>query len=579
MKKIISVLVLAALMLSSIIALIPAAAEDSSYVYEVKYDELEYVAFETDTHKEVDDYHNIINLTCTADLLSAQVKASVGERTLVSTKSYPITADTEYVYYVNAKNNRVGGYTGLIYAMDPGNRAYMLYGALANGGDDDQSKSCLRASFGDFSNELFGAKKEALIKQDLTADGFGQYKFVYTGYKVQVFTMSGGEWVLVKFAGQHDTITLKEGSKIVVGIYNRESGKDNQRTCTITGSKIESTNPEIVRELLTAGYSEAVARALALVPAAYTAESYKVLSDALEASGSLTDTSSFDEIEACIKAINSAIEALVPAKYTVSFDANGGIGAMESVADVNGGEYVIPECTFTAPEGKYFKGWATAADGEVIDGAATLLGDTTFYAIWDLIKYTVTFNRNGGSGKMFDAEDIVGEYTLPEPTYTAPAGKVFKGWATAADGEVVGDTYTVTGDITFYAIWGDPSYVVEFNANGGSGEMASVDTIGVYDLPECSFTAPEGKQFKGWSTTADGATTVDKIAVSADVVIYAIWEDKPVETEVPTEAPTDAPADATEPAKSGCGSFVATSVAVVAVVSVLGTAVVLKKKD
>ena len=48
-------------------------------------------------------------------------------------------------------------------------------------------------------------------------------------------------------------------------------------------------------------------------------------------------------------------------------------------------------------------------------------------------------------------------------------------------------------------------------------------------------------------------------------------------TDAPTEAPTDAPADTTEPA--GCGGFVATSVVVVAAVSVLGTAVVLKKKE
>ena len=49
--------------------------------------------------------------------------------------------------------------------------------------------------------------------------------------------------------------------------------------------------------------------------------------------------------------------------------------------------------------------------------------------------------------------------------------------------------------------------------------------------------------------------------------------------EVPTEKPTEQPAEPTEPAKQGgCGGFVATSVAVIAVVSVLGSAVVLKKK-
>jgi hypothetical protein len=574
---------IAALMLSALLALVPASADDNSYIYDVKYDELEWKAYEVNNYKEVGDYNNIIDLTCTDKLLSAQVKTAVDERSLIATKTFPITEETNYVYYVNAKNNRVGGYTGVIYAVDAAGKAYILYGAHGNGGDDDTSKCLLRAAKNDFANELFGARKEYAVKQDLTADGFGQYKIVYTGYKVQVFTLSDGEWKLANFGGSNDTITLSAGSQLAIGIYNRESGKDNQRTCAITGSRIESSNPEIVKELLNRSLGEAIVEASELVPAAYTAESYKAVADAVDAANALSADASFDDIEACINAIKDAIAALVPAKYTVKFDANGGTGAMDPIADINGGAYVIPECTFTAPEGKLFKGWATAADGEVIDGEATLVKDTTFYAIWDFVTYTVSFNRNGGSGKMFDAEGIVGEYTLPEPTYAAPEGKVFKGWATTENGEVVGATYNVTADTTFYAIWGDPSYSVTFDANGGSGEMAAAEASGEYTLPECGFTAPEGKKFKGWATTKDGAKLVDKVEVSGDITVFAIWEDKPVEeTDAPTDKTTEAPADSNKPTEkpaeqNGCGSSIAIGATVV--VALIGTAVVFKKKD
>lgn len=69
--------------------------------------------------------------------------------------------------------------------------------------------------------------------------------------------------------------------------------------------------------------------------------------------------------------------------YTVSFDANGGTGTMANVTVISG-NYTLPPCTFTAPEGKQFKGWATSADGEVITGTSiTVSADTKLFAIWE----------------------------------------------------------------------------------------------------------------------------------------------------------------------------------------------------
>ena len=71
-------------------------------------------------------------------------------------------------------------------------------------------------------------------------------------------------------------------------------------------------------------------------------------------------------------------------------------------------------------------------------------------------------------------------------------------------------------------------HTVRFKANGGGGTMADVTGVsGSYTLPACGFTEPEGKQFKGWSTSADGSvisgTTYE---VSSDTTFYAIWESK-----------------------------------------------------
>ena len=72
-------------------------------------------------------------------------------------------------------------------------------------------------------------------------------------------------------------------------------------------------------------------------------------------------------------------------------------------------------------------------------------------------------------------------------------------------------------------------YTVSFLANGGTGDMSVIGNLsGAFTLPENAFTAPEGKQFKGWAYTADGegipGTSID---VQKDITLYAIWEDIP----------------------------------------------------
>lgn len=72
------------------------------------------------------------------------------------------------------------------------------------------------------------------------------------------------------------------------------------------------------------------------------------------------------------------------------------------------------------------------------------------------------------------------------------------------------------------------TYTVSFDANGGTGTMADVTGVtGSYTLPANGFTAPEGKQFKGWATSADGEViTGTSITVSADTKLYAVWQAK-----------------------------------------------------
>ena len=235
-------------------------------------------------------------------------------------------------------------------------------------------------------------------------------------------------------------------------------------------------------------------------------------------------------------------------QFTVSFDANGGEGAMDPVTVSADAEYTAPECAFTAPEGQEFDCW-TNADGTETYPAGTslglLAGDTTLYAKWKdvepapVTQFTVSFDANGGEGAMDPVTvSADAEYTAPECAFTAPEGQEFDCW-TNADGT---ETYPagtslglLAGDTTLYAKWKDVEpapvthFTVSFDANGGTGEMApaDVDADAEYTVPASTFTAPSGKVFDSWNTAADGTGTKympqDAPAIHENMTLFAQW--------------------------------------------------------
>ena len=73
----------------------------------------------------------------------------------------------------------------------------------------------------------------------------------------------------------------------------------------------------------------------------------------------------------------------------------------------------------------------------------------------------------------------------------------------------------------------EEKYTVSFNANGGTGSMDAIPEVkGEYTLPANGFVAPNGKHFSGWKVNNQGELKQPgaKINVSANVVLYAQWE-------------------------------------------------------
>ena len=178
-----------------------------------------------------------------------------------------------------------------------------------------------------------------------------------------------------------------------------------------------------------------------------------------------------------------------PATYTVSFNANGGTGAMADVTGVSAGAYTLPANGFTAPDGKRFVGWATSAGGTATAAGGTInvSDNVTLYAIWEEIPtshpakptlgITGTYTFNGSAQTVtvtgFDSAAmlITGNVGTNAGTYTASVTSKSGRWADGTSTPVTIDwsigrkTVTpvirVSGTYTYTGTPVEPTFTVE----------------------------------------------------------------------------------------------------------------------
>ena len=199
-----------------------------------------------------------------------------------------------------------------------------------------------------------------------------------------------------------------------------------------------------------------------------------------------------------------------PTDFTVSFNANGGSGTMDSVSEVSG-SYTLPANGFTAPTGKVFIGWKANNAGNLIEVGQTynVTANVTFFAQWEN-RYTVTYNANGGSGTITDSNSPYAPNAtvtvMASTGFTAPQpDMVFDKWNTAANGSGTyyepGDTFAISSNRTLYAQWKeDPniSYVNSYSSDFESSEGYTASST--YNSTVDS--GPNGKQWHIYYGTA-----------------------------------------------------------------------------
>ena len=103
-----------------------------------------------------------------------------------------------------------------------------------------------------------------------------------------------------------------------------------------------------------------------------------------------------------------------------------------------------------------FGGWSTTPNGTNIGTSYSPTASTTLYAVWTLIQYVITYDRQDRVSSNTTVTYNAGSsaLTLPTPTRTS---YVFNGWYSAStNGTLIGlagASYVPTATKTLYARW------------------------------------------------------------------------------------------------------------------------------
>jgi len=162
--------------------------------------------------------------------------------------------------------------------------------------------------------------------------------------------------------------------------------------------------------------------------------------------------------------------------------------------------------TNVTKEHSYFIGWFDSADfagAQIASIGEGVTGDQEYFAMWELIPHSITYNTNGGT---INDASYATSYNETEgailPTNVTKEHFTFAGWYdnSGLTGEAVTEIGAdATTDKVFYAKWNYITHNITYNLNGGEfdGEYATTyqETVGL-TLP--TNVTKDGYGFVGW---------------------------------------------------------------------------------
>ena len=191
-------------------------------------------------------------------------------------------------------------------------------------------------------------------------------------------------------------------------------------------------------------------------------------------------------------------------------------------------DYKMPDTsrTITLPQGHSYTAEMTVENSNTGQKRTVSCNSFRIYN-----TYNVSYNANGGKNAPSAQTKIQDEAMTISSSQPTREHYIFKGWAsnkTATTAQYqAGSKYTKNAKITLYAVWEPEVYTVNFDANGGKGDLENVSITYGNSMRMPNNIVNTGYYLKGWANTKNATTPDYKIGVdykpTSNQTLYAVW--------------------------------------------------------
>ena len=217
--------------------------------------------------------------------------------------------------------------------------------------------------------------------------------------------------------------------------------------------------------------------------------------------------------------------------YTISFNANGGEGTLESISS-EAGQYVTLPSAEEAAKTLRKTGYKLIGFSDNTEIAYPLYNykmpynNVTMFAVWEPDTFYITYNSNGGTGQLSRAEVKFGdEVPLPTDISVYNEGLYLSGWAKTSSAKSALKSLKMPAEnLTLYAVWSDKKPTAKLTLHyDGNVQVIEKEIGSTVDMLDDFGVSKDGQIVSGWFLE-NSSERLESLYISGDIDVYAQWE-------------------------------------------------------